>query len=74
VAGDVTITVNGTSAGLPGSMPLLSAVREGLGLTGAKPCCGEGACGACTVLLDGGPARSCQLTVDLPLTMDGALP
>jgi len=64
VAGDVTITVNGTSAGLPGSTPLLSAVRDRLGLTGAKSGCGEGACGACTVLLNGEPARSCQLTVD----------
>ena len=62
-ASDVTITVNGTSAALPGSMPLLSAVRDRLGLTGAKPGCGEGACGACTVLLGGEPVRSCQRTV-----------
>ncbi len=63
-ASDVTITVNGTSAALPGSMPLLSAVRDRLGLTGAKPGCGEGACGACTVLLGGEPVRSCQRTVE----------
>jgi len=62
VAGDVTVTVNGASAALPASMPLLSALRDRLGLTGAKPGCGEGACGACTVLLEGEPVRSCQRT------------
>ena len=38
---------------------LLGVLRDDLGLTGAKYGCGEGRCGACTVLIDGAPARSC---------------
>jgi isoquinoline 1-oxidoreductase len=43
---------------------LLSVLREELGFTGAKYGCGEGACGACTVLVEGEPVRACQLSVD----------
>lgn len=43
--------------------PLLSALRDELGLTGTKYGCGEGQCGACTVLIDGAPRRSCQIPV-----------
>ena len=53
MTGDCSIRINGTAEVLPRAMPLLSAIRDRLGLTGAKPGCGEGACGACTVLADG---------------------
>jgi len=43
--------------------PLLWVLRNDLGLTGAKYGCGEGQCGACTVLLDGVPHRSCLTPV-----------
>jgi aerobic-type carbon monoxide dehydrogenase small subunit (CoxS/CutS family) len=42
---------------------LLSYLRFDLGLTGTKYGCGEGLCGACTVLVDGQPLRSCMTTV-----------
>jgi aerobic-type carbon monoxide dehydrogenase small subunit (CoxS/CutS family) len=42
---------------------LLSVLRDDLGLTGAKYGCGEGRCGACTVLVEGRPVRSCSTKV-----------
>ncbi|MGA7451256.1 MAG: (2Fe-2S)-binding protein [Rhodoplanes sp.] len=44
-------------------MPLLWAVRDIIGLTGTKFGCGQALCGACTVLIDGQPSRSCQTTL-----------
>jgi aerobic-type carbon monoxide dehydrogenase small subunit (CoxS/CutS family) len=45
--------------GLPVETSLAAALRDRLGLTGTKVACGEGHCGACTVLVDGVPMLSC---------------
>src|SRR5438128_11148813 len=65
------------------AVSLLGVLRNELGLTGSKYRCGEGQCGACTVLLDGQPARSCitqvgraagkQITTIEGLEKDGKL-
>jgi carbon-monoxide dehydrogenase small subunit len=57
----VTLTVNGEScqALAEPRHTLLELLRDGLGLTGTKEGCGDGNCGACTVLLDGRPVNSC---------------
>ena len=57
----VTLTVNGSLLTLeaPPASRLLDVLRERLGLTGTKEGCGEGECGACTVLLDGVPVNAC---------------
>ena len=47
----------------PADTPLLYVLRDELGLTGSKYGCGEGQCGACTVLIGGMPRRSCQIPV-----------
>jgi isoquinoline 1-oxidoreductase alpha subunit len=44
-------------------MPLLWVLRDELGLTGTKYACGIAVCGACTVLVDGQPVRSCVMPV-----------
>jgi isoquinoline 1-oxidoreductase alpha subunit len=59
------LTVNGTAIELDADpdMPLLWALRDLAGITGPKFGCGIAACGACTVLIDGQPVRSCSLPV-----------
>ena len=47
------------------NMPLLWVLRDILGLTGTKYGCGIGQCGACTVLLEGEPLRSCSLPISI---------
>jgi aerobic-type carbon monoxide dehydrogenase small subunit (CoxS/CutS family) len=54
-------TLNGRPCRIdaPPHFTVLDLVRDGLSLTGTKDGCGEGVCGACTVLLDGRPIRAC---------------
>ena len=58
----INLTVNGRPATVdaPGDTPLLWVIREELHLHGTKYGCGIGQCGACTVHLNGEPARSCM--------------
>ena len=59
------LRVNGTTVSLDADpdMPLLWALRDVAGLTGTKFGCGIAQCGACTVLVDGQPVRSCVTPV-----------
>ena len=58
----ITFEVNGArhQVNTEPERTLLTVLRDELDLTGTKYGCGEGQCGACTVLIDGAPARSCQ--------------
>ena len=63
--GALNLQVNGKQrrVEVDGERSLLSVLRDELELTGAKYGCGEGQCGACTVLVDGRAARSCLTQV-----------
>ena len=60
-----TLNVNGKkmTVDIDSTVSLLSVLRNDLSLTGSKYGCGEGQCGACTVLLEGQPIRSCTTQV-----------
>lgn len=67
----VTLTINGAERQMlvaPGAT-LLDILRENQGLTGTRRGCEQGACGTCTVLMDGRPVMSCLLPVE---TIEGA--
>ena len=82
----VKLTINGETRTLdvPNEMPLLWALRNELGMVGTKFGCGIGQCGACTIHLDGQPARGCltpvsaatgaQITTIEGLSPDGSHP
>jgi aerobic-type carbon monoxide dehydrogenase small subunit (CoxS/CutS family) len=61
--GELVLNVNGNryKVNAPEEETLLSVLRNRLNLTGTKYGCGEGQCGACTVLMDGAATRSCSV-------------
>ncbi|HKB14810.1 MAG TPA: 2Fe-2S iron-sulfur cluster-binding protein, partial [Planctomycetota bacterium] len=65
MAETIELLVNGERRKVPAdpSRSLLRALRDDLDLTGTKYGCGEGDCGACTVLIDGAAKRSCVTSV-----------
>ncbi|MBQ6890975.1 MAG: molybdopterin-dependent oxidoreductase, partial [Clostridia bacterium] len=59
-----SFTVNGQTVAAPENKRLLRFLRDDLGLTSVKDGCSEGACGTCTVLVDGQPRKACALKTD----------
>lgn len=62
----ISFKVNGKQYQVDAALdtPLLWVLRDHLKLTGTKFGCGEGLCGACTVLIDGAPNRSCSVSIE----------
>ncbi|MDQ6794800.1 MAG: (2Fe-2S)-binding protein [Chloroflexota bacterium] len=78
---NIRFLVNGapTELDVPGMRRLLDVLREDLGLTGTKEGCGEGECGACSVILDGQVVDAClvpicQVDGSLVRTVEGLAP
>ena len=69
----LSVIINGKQVRtlVPDRLLLSDFLRDYLGLTALKVACGEGACGACTIVIDGEPARSCTL---LAVQTDGSDP
>lgn len=68
---DISLHINGVQYAetVPSNMTLLSFIRDVAGLTGTKSGCENGECGACTVIMNGAPVRSCII---LAVEADGA--
>jgi carbon-monoxide dehydrogenase small subunit len=60
---EITFSINGAPrrANVPLDMSALTLIRDVLGLTGTKYGCGEGECGACTILVDGQSVNACLM-------------
>jgi aldehyde oxidoreductase len=71
----VELTINGEPMefNVPPEMTLVQLLRDELGLTGAKNGCDSGHCGACTVLLNGKPVRSCIVKMRMPRVPGGVV-
>ena len=60
---DIQFTLNGRAvkASVPANMSALTMLREKLGMTGTKLACGEGECGACTIMIDAQSVNACLM-------------
>ncbi len=60
---DIRCVINGRTvqASVPADMSALALLRDKLGMTGTKLACGEGECGACTILIDGESVNACLM-------------
>lgn len=75
----ISFSLNGVAVETPGEGKLLSYLREVAGLPSAKLACGEGVCGACSVIVDGKLQRACVLSLEKlagarVLTLEGLVP